>query len=105
MQNKILALFLPNIGVMIIVLYGIFIPKVAQGVPLLMVLSYWDIGRELKEKWATYGKEVVKKIFEKLSLEYWRGYSRSNLERMMKLHTFFDKEICATLSRQLKTGM
>jgi len=70
-----------------------------------MVLSYWDIGRELKEeilkeKRATYGKEVVKKISEKLSLEYGRGYSRSNLERMMKLYTFFDKEICATLSHK-----
>jgi len=71
-----------------------------------MVLSYWEIGKELKEeilkdKRATYGKEVVKKISEKLTLEYGRGYSRSNLERMMKLYTFFDKEICATLSHKL----
>jgi len=71
-----------------------------------MVLSYWEIGKELKEKIlkdkpATYGKEVVKKISEKLTLEYGRGYSRSNLERMMKLYTFFDKEICATLSHKL----
>jgi len=71
-----------------------------------MVLSYWEIGRELKDeilkdKRATYGKEVVKKISEKLTLEYGRGYSRSNLERMMKLYTFFDKEICATLSHKL----
>jgi len=70
-----------------------------------MVLSYWDIGRELKEeilkeKRATYGKEVVKKISEKRLLAYGRGYSRSNLEIMMKLYTFFDKEICTTLSHK-----
>ena len=71
-----------------------------------MILSYWQIGERLKkeilkEKRATYGKEVVKKISEKLTLEYGRGYSRSNLERMMKLYTLFDKEICATLSHKL----
>ena len=71
-----------------------------------MILSYWKIGERLKkeilkDKRATYGKEVVKKISEKLTLEYGRGYSRSNLERMMKLYTLFDKEICATLSHKL----
>ena len=72
----------------------------------IMILSYWQIGERLKkeilkDKRATYGKEVVKKISEKLTLEYGRGYSRSNLERMMKLYTLFDKEICATLSHKL----
>ncbi len=71
-----------------------------------MILSYWKIGERLKkeilkDKRATYGKEVVKKISEKLTLEYGRGYSRSNLERMMKLYTLFSKEICATLSHKL----
>ena len=71
-----------------------------------MVLSYWDIGRELKEeilkeKRATYGKEVVKKISEKLSLEYGRGYSKASLLRMIQVYTIFsEKEIVATLSRQ-----
>ena len=71
-----------------------------------MILSYWKIGERLKkevlkEKRAAYGKEVIQKISEKLTLEYGRGYSRSNLERMMKLYTLFDKEICATLSHKL----
>jgi len=71
-----------------------------------MILSYWRIGERLqkeilKDKRATYGKEVVQKISEKLTLEYGRGYSRSNLERMMKLYRLFDKEICATLSHIL----
>jgi predicted nuclease of restriction endonuclease-like (RecB) superfamily len=71
-----------------------------------MILSYWEIGERLKkeilkDKRATYGQEVVKRVSEKLTLEYGRGYSRSNLERMMKLYTLFDKEICATLSHKL----
>lgn len=45
---------------------------------------------------------MVKKISEKLTFEYGSGYSRSNLERMMKIYTIFnDKEICATLSHKL----
>jgi len=72
-----------------------------------MVLSYWEIGKELKEeilkdKRATYGKEVVKKISEKLTLEYGRGYSKASLLRMIQVYSFFsEKEIVVTLSRQL----
>ena len=72
-----------------------------------MIISYWEIGERLKieilkDKRAVYGQEVIKKISEKLTLEYGRGYSRSNLERMMKLYNIFNnKEICATLSHKL----
>jgi predicted nuclease of restriction endonuclease-like (RecB) superfamily len=72
-----------------------------------MVISYWEIGEHLKteilkEERAVYGQEIVKQMSEKLTLEYGRGYSRSNLERMMKLYTAFsNKEICSTLSHKL----
>ena len=72
-----------------------------------MILSYWKIGERLKkeilkDKRATYGKEVVKKISEKLTLEYGRGYSKASLLRMIQVYTIFsDKEIVVTLSRQL----
>ena len=72
-----------------------------------MVLSYWNIGEELKreilkDERANYGQEVIQKISNRLALEYGSGYSRSNLERMMKLYVIFqNKEICATLSHKL----
>jgi len=72
-----------------------------------MILSYWKIGERLKkeilkDKRATYGKEVVKKISEKLTLEYGRGYSKASLLRIIQVYTVFsDKEIVVTLSRQL----
>ena len=72
-----------------------------------MILSYWKIGERLKkeilkDKRATYGKEVVKKISEKLTLEYGKGYSKASLLRMIQVYTIFsDKEIVVTLSRQL----
>jgi len=72
-----------------------------------MILSYWTIGERLqkeilKDKRATYGKEIVKKISEKLTLEYGRGYSKASLLRMIQVYKLFsDKEIVVTLSRQL----
>jgi len=72
-----------------------------------MTISYWEIGERLKteilkDERAVYGQEVITKISDKLSLEYGRGYSRSNLERMIKFYIIFnDKAICATLSHKL----
>jgi predicted nuclease of restriction endonuclease-like (RecB) superfamily len=72
-----------------------------------MILSYWEIGERLKkeilkDKRATYGQEVVKKVSEKLTLEYGRGYSKASLLRMVQVYTIFsDKQIVVTLSRQL----
>jgi predicted nuclease of restriction endonuclease-like (RecB) superfamily len=72
-----------------------------------MIISYWEIGEHLKkeilkDERAVYGQDVIKQMSEKLTLEYGRGYSRSNLERMMKFYTIFNKkEICATLSHIL----
>jgi len=81
--------------------------EIATQVNRTMVLSYWEIGRALKieilkDKRATYGDEVVKKVSEKLSLEYGRGYSKANLSRMINLYNYFEnKQIVATLSQQL----
>ena len=56
----------------------------------------------LKDKRATYGDEVVKKVSKKLSLEYGRGYSKASLLRMIQVYNYFDnKQIVVTLSRQL----
>jgi len=81
--------------------------EVSVSINSTMILAYWEIGRHLreeilKEQRATYGQEVTKKISEKLTLDYGSGYSRSNLERMMKFYSLFsNKEICVTLSHKL----
>ena len=72
-----------------------------------MVLSYWDIGEALKreilkDERATYGQEVIQKISNRLTLEYGKGYSKASLLRMIQVYNYFsDKQIVATLSRQL----
>ena len=72
-----------------------------------MVLLYWNIGKhirnEILDKNETrYGEEVIKKLSVKLSQDYGRGYSRSNLFNMIKFYDKFqDSEIIQTLSGQL----
>ncbi len=72
-----------------------------------MVLLYWNIGchirREiLEENESSYGKEVITSLSKKLTEEYGRGYSRSNLFNMIKFYDKFrDISIVQTLSGQL----
>ena len=72
-----------------------------------MVLLYWSIGKhirnEILDKTETrYGEEVIKNLSKKLSQEYGRGYSRSNLFNMIKFYDKFnEEEIVQTLSGQL----
>lgn len=53
-----------------------------------LVIAYWNIGKMIKEniienKRAEYGEETVKKLGEKLTLEYGNGFGQRNLFRMM----------------------
>ena len=72
-----------------------------------MTLLYWNIGKDitdnvLNNQKAEYGKAVIKKLSQKLTLEYGRGYSRANLFRMLKFYEYFsDPEEFSTLSRKL----
>ena len=72
-----------------------------------MTMLYWSIGKNiteniLKNKKAEYGKEVIKKLSNKLAIEYGRGYSRANLFRMTKIYEYcIDFEKISTLSRKL----
>jgi len=72
-----------------------------------MTLLYWNIGKDitnnvLKNQKAEYGKEIIKKLSQRLTSEYGRGYSRANLFRMLKIYEYFnDFEIFSTLSRKL----
>jgi len=81
--------------------------KVAIQINNEMTILYWSIGKEIKERVlnfekAEYGKSVIMNLSRKLSVKYGRGYSRSNLFRMMKLYEYFsDFEIFSTVSRIL----
>lgn len=62
--------------------------KVASAVNIAMVYTYFEIGRIIVEdeqngnSRAEYGKEVLKKLSEKLTREFGKGFSVENLDRM-----------------------
>ena len=72
-----------------------------------MTFLYWNIGKYitenvLKNKKAKYGKSVIKKLSQKLVIEYGRGYSTRNIFRMLKFYDYFpDIENLSTLSAKL----
>jgi len=72
-----------------------------------MTFLYWNIGKDitdnvLNNQKAEYGKSVIKKLSEKLVVEYGRGYSKANLFRMIKFYEYFiDFEKFSTVSRKL----
>jgi len=72
-----------------------------------MIALYWHIGKSiqndiLKNGRAEYGKSIIKSISNDLTLKFGRGYSRSNVNRMVDFYTKFSTvEISATLSHQL----
>ncbi len=69
-----------------------------------LVMLYWSIGKRLREdelggKRAEYGQAVVKQLAARLTERHGRGYSRQNLERMMRFADWLDStEKCSTLS-------
>lgn len=81
--------------------------NVAAKVNNEMTLLYWNIGKDitdnvLNNKKAEYGKAVIKKLSQRLTIEYGKGYGRANLFRMLKLYEYFtDFEKFSTLSRKL----
>ncbi|MDT8715542.1 DUF1016 domain-containing protein [Clostridium sp. 19966] len=81
--------------------------RVYHSVNSELVLLYWNIGMTIKEdiikvERAGYGEKIVADLAKELSEQYGRGYSRSNLFRMVQFYEVFPKsEIVATLSQQL----
>jgi predicted nuclease of restriction endonuclease-like (RecB) superfamily len=65
---------------------------VARGVDLVQVYTNYEIGRHIVEheqqgeKRATYGKEVLNLLSDKLIAEFGKGFSRSNLEYMRRFY-------------------
>jgi predicted nuclease of restriction endonuclease-like (RecB) superfamily len=80
---------------------------VAQTVNGALTLLYWKIGKRINEevldnKRADYGKAVIVKLGQELSLQYGGSFSEKNIRRMMQFHEVFPEEqIVVSAIRQL----
>ena len=65
---------------------------VARGVDLVQVLTNFEIGRHVVaheqqgERRAEYGKEVLKRLAERLTAEFCSGFSVTNLKLMRQFY-------------------
>jgi predicted nuclease of restriction endonuclease-like (RecB) superfamily len=72
-----------------------------------LVVLYWSIGRRIREdvlgcERAEYGTETVKRLADRLTARYGRGYGRRNLFSMIEFaEAYPDLGIVQTLSAQL----
>ncbi len=81
--------------------------RAAAAVNSELVMLYWSIGKRIREdvlggERAEYGQAVVKRLAERLTERYGRGYSRSNLLRMVQFAEVWpDEAIVAPVAQQL----
>jgi predicted nuclease of restriction endonuclease-like (RecB) superfamily len=79
--------------------------KAAQSVNTILVQTYWEIGRYIVEyeqkgnERAEYGTQLFERLSKDLTLQYGKGFGRSNLLYMRKLYLYF--QISGTLSHIL----
>ena len=79
--------------------------KVAIEVNNILIQTYWEIGRVIIEDEqgnsdrAKYGKPLVTDLSKRLTKEYGKGFSRSNLQNMRNFYLSYP--ICQTLSGKL----
>ena len=78
--------------------------SLAKAVNSELVLLYWHIGRRISEDLpaenrAEYGAKVVELVSERLTMEYGKGFRRSNVFHMIRFAEVFDDvRIVQTLS-------
>ncbi|MGH4121593.1 MAG: PDDEXK nuclease domain-containing protein [Clostridium sp.] len=70
---------------------GVARSKAYSSVNFYMVKAYWEIGKIIyaaKEGnvRAEYGKELISELSKKLTIDYGRGFDKSNLSRMRKFY-------------------
>lgn len=81
--------------------------RAAVAVNSELVMLYWSIGRRIRGdvlggERAEYGQAVVKRLAEHLTERYGRGYTYTNLTRMMKFAVSYpDEAIVAPVAQQL----
>lgn len=80
--------------------------RAATAINTEMVMLYWYIGERIRkdtlgQERAEYGKWIVQALSEKLTMEYGRGFTRTNLFNIRFAEVFPDREIVHALSGQL----
>ena len=71
--------------------------KAAQSVNIILLETYWEIGRHIVEfeqkgkERADYGKELLNRLSKDLTAEYGKGFSRSNLFQIRAFYLRFSK--------------
>ena len=81
--------------------------RTATAINTEMVMLYWHIGERIRrdtlgQERADYGKRIVQTLSERLTTEYGRGFTRTNLFNMIRFAEVFpEKEIVHALSGQL----
>jgi hypothetical protein len=81
--------------------------RIASTINTELTMLYWNVGKRisedvLKRKRAEYGKEVVEELSTQLIETYGRGWSRANINRMIRFSELFpDYRICSTVSSKL----
>jgi len=79
--------------------------KAIKSVNTILLHTYWSVGKYIVEyeqqgeKKAEYGKELLTRLAQDLTLEYGKGFSRSNLFQIRSFYLKFPK--VQTLSEQL----
>lgn len=79
--------------------------RVAREVNNILIQTYWEIGRIIVEEEqgnsdrAEYGKQLITDLSKKLTKEYGKGFSRSNLQNMRNFYLSYP--ICQTVSGKL----
>jgi len=81
--------------------------KVAVTANSGLVLLYWNVGNRIRkdilnENRAKYGKQIVKKLSAKLTIEYGRGWSENQLRHCLRTAEVFPEEqILSAVRREL----
>jgi predicted nuclease of restriction endonuclease-like (RecB) superfamily len=81
--------------------------RAAVGVNVLLLLRNWSIGSRIRKEIlgkerAPYGEKIVATLSQQLTLEYGKGFERTELFRMIQFAAVYpDEKIVQTLSQQL----
>lgn len=105
-KNQIQDHFQPDEAYRLIRNYVIDAQKqVYSSVNSAMVTAYWNIGKEIYEvcgdsSRATYGKQVLEELSERLSAEFGKGFDARNLRNMRQFYLAYPKwnTVCSELS-------
>ncbi|HED36834.1 MAG TPA: DUF1016 domain-containing protein [Ignavibacteria bacterium] len=81
---------------------------VVQTVNKTMVYTYFEIGRTIVEEEqkgkvrAEYGKQIIKELSQRLTLEFGKGFSIRNLEQMRKFYLVYGKQSVKENDKKIK---